>query len=415
MENFDVVITANSPGELMGQVRPFVCEVSKQLPEAKIILVLPPCQYSTGKEIEVAKQIKEIYDVILPQEYKNWIFKGNTPKGINFNKKGILVFMGGDLFHAAMIAKKLNYPAIAYARDHFTWKNAFNKFFVPDNSTYKKAIKKGVNENKLSVAGNLIVDSIILTMTAQQAKKEWHLDDKKPIVSIMLGSHPFQIKLVTSFFLKTAENIFSWLPDVQFIMPISKFTSLSTVEKYLNPTDQIYNEGRNSIASIVIEDDKHYIKTEKGLKILLLTDLNHDAINISDLVITMPGTNTAEIAAINTPMISVFPLNRPKVIPLEGLGEIIGNLPLIGGLFKIAAINALNKMIKYVALPNITAHEEIVPEIRGRLEPSTVSDEAVKMLKNSDRLDLIRSKLKNLMGSTGAAGIIVSEIRKIME
>jgi len=52
---FDIVVTSNSPGELYSLVRPAIKAMHRHIPNVRIILVITPCQYASGREIEVAR------------------------------------------------------------------------------------------------------------------------------------------------------------------------------------------------------------------------------------------------------------------------------------------------------------------------------------------------------------------------
>jgi lipid-A-disaccharide synthase len=110
------------------------------------------------------------------------------------------------------------------------------------------------------------------------------------------------------------------------------------------------------------------------------------------------------------PMISVFPLDNPDAIPLDGLPHYLGKIPYIGSKFKKTLIDTLNKRIKFFALPNIKAEKEIVPEIRGMVEPAEVALKAVALLKDTSKRQEMSKELIRSMGESGAALKIMEEI-----
>jgi lipid-A-disaccharide synthase len=72
------------------------------------------------------------------------------------------------------------------------------------------------------------------------------------------------------------------------------------------------------------------VETDGGLRIQAYRGRQYDLMSVSDLAITIPGTNTVELSFFGVPMVVALPLNHPERIPLEGLVGLIGNLPKLG-------------------------------------------------------------------------------------
>ncbi|MBI2252403.1 MAG: lipid-A-disaccharide synthase, partial [Armatimonadetes bacterium] len=58
-----VLITANSPGELAGWAKPVIFALKKNNPELKIRIILLPCTFASGHEYTAAKEIKGVEEV----------------------------------------------------------------------------------------------------------------------------------------------------------------------------------------------------------------------------------------------------------------------------------------------------------------------------------------------------------------
>ena len=159
-EKIEVVILVNGPGELSSYVRPTVAELVKLSDDLTITLVFTPCPYSTGKEIGIARGFPGVANVIPAKDFMKWALLKMRPKGINFGKKGIVVFMGGDLLYGKIIAKSLKYPAIAYTEAYAKWPEIYKKFLVPDALIFEKLKNQGFPEGQIKIVGNLMVDSI---------------------------------------------------------------------------------------------------------------------------------------------------------------------------------------------------------------------------------------------------------------
>lgn len=109
-------------------------------------------------------------------------------------------------------------------------------------------------------------------------------------------------------------------------------------------------------------------------------------------------------------MLSLFPLDNPDVIPLEGLAHYLGKIPFLGSLFKKALANILNRKTKFFVLPNIKADKEIVPEIRGTIDPLAVSLRIIDLIKDSRKRKTMSKELINTMGKPGASLKIIEEL-----
>src|SRR3989339_985742 len=210
MPKLDVVLVANSPGELSAQVAPVVNELKGH--PVRIILVITPCQYSSGREEEFARSISAIEHTIPVKGYYSWLFRNLKPS-IDFAQKGVVIFLGGDLFHAKTVAKKLKYPAYAYVQDRIAWDKSYRKFFVPDQHAKEKFSKK-IDKSKIMVVGNLMVDSV------SQLKK-WDPQDK--VITFMPGSRKWEIDYMTPLYCDIIQLLRNKLPDLKFQLVSSPF------------------------------------------------------------------------------------------------------------------------------------------------------------------------------------------------
>jgi len=407
MENdlFDIVITANSPGELYSLVRPLIKSISKHIPFSRIILVITPCQYASGREIEVAKTFPEIFEIILPEEYKKWIFKNQPPKGISFSKKGAVLYLGGDLINGVLLSKKLNYPAFAYSMNKIAWAKHYKTFFVPDKNIAQKASKKAPKE-KIKVVGDLMVDSALLNISKEQ---EDNID-----ITFMPGSRPKHIKFLAPYFIKTANILKQKNSSLKFAFALSPYCPYALLEEFIskNKMEELEKKFGNS-GIITIKDDKKFIISESGTEILLIEKNPFQAMQSAKLVVTIPGTNTAEAAALGKPMLVVIPTFKAEAFIFDGLVGIIGNAPFFGKYIKRLAIEILSRTEKYISLPNRKAGKSIIPELKGYIYPEKVAEKALELLNDENLMEQMTFELKKTMGPAGASEKIVEEIAGI--
>jgi lipid-A-disaccharide synthase len=135
-------------------------------------------------------------------------------------------------------------------------------------------------------------------------------------------------------------------------------------------------------------------------------------INSCDLIITIPGTNTAQIASFGCPMVVVAPLNKADEIPLDGIAGYMQVFPFIGRPLKRFLVKKFSDKLKWTAIPNTKAQSEIVPEVRGIVRSEKVVERVKELIEDEKRRTKISEKLKEVMGQGGAAekiaGIILS-------
>jgi UDP-N-acetylglucosamine:LPS N-acetylglucosamine transferase len=386
-EPLDVLILVNGPGELSSYVMPMVQALKQKSSSLRITLIFTPCPYSSGKEMEVAKSIKEIDRVIDASAFVSWALLNKRPPNTPFSKSGIVAYLGGDILYAKMLAKKLKYPAIAYSEAYAKWPKVFRKFLVPDAQIFEKFKKHGFPASQIKIVGNLMADSINIRMNRSEVFSKFGFEKDKALISILPGSRLFQVQFTFKYFAEVARFIRSLNKNVQFAFVISPYLP-----------EKVFKENIGKAGNL------------KETGISLIKSDQHDVIAASDLVLTIPGTNTAEVAIIGTPMISVFPLTGARFIPLEGIWDIIGRIPVVGFFFKNYYVKMYLSKTRFFAIPNIKSGREIVPDLRGKVTPQEIAELAVKMLGDKESLFKMREDLKVSLGNKGAAMRIAEEI-----
>ncbi len=384
----------------MAYVRPTVEKISERLPESRVIVVFTPCQYASGRELEVAREFKGISEIVIREEYKKWMLRRILPQGIKFKERGIVIFMGGDLFHGMLLSKKLKYPAIAYTEAHAQWAKHYRFFLVPDKFTYDKFRGKRIPEAKLRIVGNLMVDSVKSRKNKEEIRKELGLTSSV-VIGLMPGSRQFQTDYMVPFFINVTKLLRQKI-NAQFLLSLSPFMTIGKLEQSLK------NSG-----SIVKREGRYILKTNDGIEILIIEALKEEGVHAADLVLTIPGTNTGEAAALGIPMIVLFPLNKPEVIPMEGAFDYFCRLPFCP-ILKRLIVYLVNKKTKFFALPNIKMGRQIVPELRGNLTPTEAAKATIELLENKDILKKMSLELKNSMGKSGASEAVVEVVKEVL-
>jgi len=401
----DIVIVTNSPGEIAGWVMPVIKELKSR--NDRIIVFIPYCQYASGSEKKIVASIPGVNYVFGPQEHLKFLFFNKGIKG-GFSRKGILVHLGSDYFHSILIFRRLGYPAIVYTSDiNKFYDHYFKKFLVVDKNSRDRLAEKGISIKKIEIVGDLFVDATKPTLAREEARKLWGLGLNDFLIGIFPGSRPYQIKYIAPFFLQCAQLIKKKFPDVKFILSKPVFIS----------EEQIRNAVENSDSFKVIEGlagklSNGRIITKQGAEIQLISEMPYDVMQASDLILTIPGTNTAQIASLGCPMVVVTPLNKSDEIPLDGIAGYMQLFPFFGKSLKRFLVKKFSDKIQWTAIPNRRAKSEITPEVRGIVHPEEVAEKVAELIVDQRRRTEISRKLKEVMGQGGAAKKIVDVIER---
>jgi len=224
-------------------------------------------------------------------------------------------------------------------------------------------------EHKIAVkcVGHPLADSIGFTDNKMLQRKRLQLAEDAQVVALMPGSRGGEIKRLGPVFLAAAVEALQSCPKLQYIIPCS------------SPN-----------ARLQISDQLQRVGIFVGEQFQLVDD-SHAAISAANLVVLASGTATLETLLLRRPMIVCY---------------------------KLAAITyaIASRLVKipFVALPNLLAGEQLVPEyIQQRVTVPTVRDEIVRFMQNPEghevllqRFDEIHRVLRRDASAQAAAAIV---------
>jgi len=399
-----VVIVSNGPGELSTWVKPvldYLVEqnhkcINSNLPKYKLVLTLVPCPHATGQEFSVANDW-QIFDLIIPaKRFLKLLFKpslfGNWPK------KGVVVFLGGDQFWNILLAKRLGYQSITYAEWIARWPR-WNLHIAAMNEEVRNKLPKKFKK-KCQVIGDLMADiNNNLSPINEISNGKW--------IAILPGSKKAKLSIGIPFFLEVADNISENGDDVNLMIPIAPTTEIKDFlyfQSDKNPITKYYSSKIKSIKKIENSIFDFVLETCKNTKIFILNqNSNHNILSQCKLALTTVGANTAELAAINLPMIVVLPTQHLNAMNAwDGIFGIMGKINLLNRIqtFLIKRYYLKNK--KFLAWPNIKANKQIIPERVGIISPKEISDEVIYLLNKNTILLEQKINLLKIRGKKGA-------------
>lgn len=410
----DIILITNGPGELSTWVKPIVRQLRAELPTARLTIALVPCPYASGEERRSIKAWGVPVRVWEPHETVRYLFGGRMPSAEPLRDYGAVLFLGGDQIFGVMMAHRMGYPLLSYTETTGRWAPWVDRFLVSDRKAFLHLRSKRVNPTKLALVGNLMVDAVRPAYDPNEVRARLGLSSEAPVVGLLPGSKPFKVKYIMPLLLKAAELLWEDDPAIQFVLHQSPFTPLAQIAETL-ADERLHQVTGGCGGRLVTLNDHTYIVTPNGAQVRLLGPEHHyHGMSVADVALTVPGTNTAELAILGVPMLVLLPLNKPEEIPLDGLAGQIGALPLIGKPLKRMVVNALAKRLKLMALPNQRAGSEITPELKGIITPEDVFAATKALLGDAERCRQIRLDLYQAMGYPGAAAAVVAIVKETL-
>ncbi|MEQ8169492.1 MAG: hypothetical protein ABRQ38_11390 [Candidatus Eremiobacterota bacterium] len=409
-EQSDLIIITNGPGELASWVKPAVNIIKDSENPPRISIFLPPCPFSSGQEERIARNIPGVDIVLNPLEFIKFLISGKT---VDFKslKKGIVLFLGGEPLHAFLVGKRLGFPVMAYSERPSFLNRYFIYSLVPYDHVKKKLVKSGINSENIMITGNLTLGSINVSLTKDEALNLWGLSKDLFIVGLMPGSRPVLLKHALAYMMKVAEEVCKEV-KAQFIVPLSPYITIDKLKSSLGDTKNLMLEG--SSGELNKDEYGFFINTAGNIKIRVVENNQYNVINCSDLIVSIPGTVTAEAASLGIPSVVCYSYNKPEIIPVGGLPAILGKIPLTGPLLKFI-VWKLFQRLKFFAIPNIVAGEAVIPEIRVNYKAQEVSPVVVELLLNSEKRKDISEKLKKLFMREGASQSLSDKVLEVLD
>jgi lipid-A-disaccharide synthase len=463
-----VVVVANSPGEISGWARPVVASlrsleatIAPAFGGLGVVVVVPPCPFASGRETEVAAAIEGVDAVVAPSEYLKYALFGVVPKGLRplSGSPGVVVHLGGDPMHSALLSRRLGYPAVLYTDRTAGFVGSFVRFLAEDARVEAKLRKKGVPADKITIVGNLMIDGVEARVDRAAARAELGVTAGAPLVCLMPGSRRQQISCAMPFFLRVAEIVKKFRGDAHFVAVLSPYVGPSMVSAALSAyaagaaassradsrqthVEQGDRSGADRSGArwgsghgwrpsrrlegargrLVLLDSEHdasaarapepayLIETDEGVAVKLVARHRYGAMAAADVAVAMPGTVTAELAFLGVPTVVAVPTNMPEEVPLPGLPGLLGAIPYVGRYLKRIGVQRALERIEFTAIPNKRQRRMITPEVRGIIGAQDVAIKVLELLQDAKARGRIALELRQAMGQPGASLRVASVV-----
>lgn len=393
-----VTLMSNSPGEVATFVKPVAAELARRHPDWTREIALVPCPYATGAEAEVIRGWNIAQRVLTPgQTTRRWL-KADA------SDRAAVCFLGGDPWHALLWKARFKVPAVAYFPEPSSWQRTgwlggFDRVLL------------GYPEPGGTIIGDLRVDAVRDELAAAplhevEATLNGDAKAKGEVLALFPGSRWLHLKASLGPFLHVVDGLRPKRPDCNFWLSVSPFVSR---ERLADAADKPLRLGL-SVSRGWLDGD--LLRTEGGAAIKLLWGQPYRAIAGCDLALSLPGTNTAELAIAGKP--TVVPLSDRVPVGGGGLLGLLDRLPGLGFL-KTYLKHRKYRRLRLLALPNQRAGRVIMPEFFVRDDLSDLVEALGSLLDNRDELERIGQEARQVMGPAGAAGAFVDHLESLLD
>ncbi len=393
----EILITANSPGEIAGWTAPVVKKIKEKRPDVRISVLLLPCAFASGREYETARQIPGVSQVFPVARTLRVILWGGA---VPFGKDLRLLHLGGDLFYPVLLKKRLGCRLWSYEWARQKWDRHFEGYFARDELNRQALLDGKIPGKKIHVVGDLLVDSVLFREeTAGSLPEHAGLT-----FCFMPGSRFREITGLLPVFAGTAKKIAERFPGTRFVIPLSPFLDRDTLR------DKSPLEPMPDAPGLPVSFDGQIFQIDGGPEILTLSD-SVEALKSSDFMMTIPGTSTGEAGALGVPHYCIIPLNRPEDAPYVGLVGMLNLIPVVGKPLKRKIMLGIAENLKLLAQPNLRAGREVVPEKIIHITPEVLLELVEPYLEDKELRGKIRRELLEIYSPlSGAAKNIADRI-----
>ncbi len=354
-------LQANSPGEITAWVGPVVGAIRHQCPTAHIIVCVAPCQYASGREVAVAEAMEgvdEVWPVAKTVRSALWFFKRER------GREGAVIFLGGDPLVARLLGFRFGLPVFGYSAGGHSLGFGFKKVF-----------------SRASV-GDLMADRVVAALANSNP-----VSSGEPLALFFAGSRPQHFAAMAPFMVELIRWIRAKDPVFRARIQVSDFIDDALARSVLADVSDI-EIGRGDSLS---------------------------ALQSAALVVSLPGTNTAEAGYLRVPTLVLMPTNRPQLVIFDGFFGLIGSVPGFGWALKRVAIAIMSRQKRFYALPNRFHQQSLVPELVGHLTLEWVGETILDLMKHPEKRADISKRLEMLKSDGRTAERMVGEILKTIQ
>jgi lipid-A-disaccharide synthase len=399
--SISLLLTSNGPGEVSSWVRPVVDAWQLACPGEGVAVALVPCHHASGEEGAVIAGWPVPPHVASPGQTAAWLVTGAPPPGFELAARGVVLHLGGDQAWAVALGARLGWPVAVYTETTGRWVRRVATYLCADLDVMQRVLANGAKPGAVRLVGNLMVDAAAACGTRRPAAAT---------VAILPGSKPFKVQWVTPLFLRVASLVRRACPEVEFVLPLAPTVPMALLAEAAADADRAAVTC-GVTGQLVEREGKPWLVTADGTGVRVLDghDQRRACLDVT-VALTLPGTNTAELAVLGVPMVVALPLHRPEVIPVDGLVGRLGAVPGLGPWLKRRLAAAVLARHPLVALPNARLGRAVTPEVVGVFAPEQLANVVTSLLQDPVQREAISRALGSAMGERGAAVRVVEAV-----
>lgn len=382
----NIYLVSNSPGEVSTFVRPVHDLIRRRFPDWDITVCLVPCPYATGAEATVIRSWSEAATVWSPLETTlNWL------RASGRQRPGAVVFLGGDPWHALLLKSRFRLPALAY----FALPSGWEKTRIAGGF---ERIARGYRSptDDPSGVGDLRVDAVQDALPV--------ITEPRPLtLALFPGSRWIHLKASLGPFLEVVDRVAD--EELRVVLAASPYITPSRLD---NAARKPWTLGL-AYSTAQLQDDT--LLTAAGNRIEVVWGDPYRVMAECDLALSLPGTNTAELAIAGKP--TVVPLSEKAPVGGAGILGLIDRLPGLKGLKQRLKLKKFHRH-RFLALPNQIAEREVIPEFFVDDDLSNLYTLIRRLLNDRAERERIGREAREVMGDGGAAQRLVDQLESLV-
>ena len=295
-------------------------------------------------------------------------------KHMRENRPDILFLVDYSGFNMLMarVGKKMGIPVVNYfpptawiwGEWRAKWMARYDAVIAATLPMEREVYKRAGAE--VEFVGHPLLDIVETEKSAKEIYNEFQISKNHKVITLMPGSRKSEIDRLAPVLFEVAEKLQKDNKNYQFILPLA-----SGIEKdYIADMASKYN-----------------------LILKIVRDSSYDIMKISDFLLTASGTATLEALIMETPMIVLYETGWST--------------------YKIG-----KKIMKtdYIAMPNIIAGTEVVPEfIQDEIDVKNIYDKTKFFLNKDYLLTDKKKKLKIIKDKLGEKGAVKKTAELVLE
>ena len=341
----------------------FTAMGSKALEKEGAEILIDPLELSSIGFLESLKNLKEhLAHIRLLKKH----MRENRPDIL------FLVDYSGFNMLMARIGKKMGIPVVDYfpptawiwGEWRAKWMARYEAVIAATLPMESEIYKRAGAE--VEFVGHPLLDIVGTKKKAEEIYNEFQISNNHKVIALMPGSRKSEIDRLAPVIFEVAEKLQKDNPNYQFILPLAPGI------------------------------DKDYIAdiaSNYNLILKIVRDSSYEIMKIADFLLTASGTATLEALIMETPMIVLYETGWST--------------------YKIG-----KKIMKtdYIAMPNIIAGTEIVPEfVQDEIDVDNIYDETKYFLNKDYLLADKKKKLKIIKDKLGEKGAVRKTAELVLE